>query len=177
MQEVVTDVRCQMSDVRQDRPGLPHLPSAFLPSAICFSGLRSAGQAWRRPALPPIEGQYPGRCGVSRPSSEWDRVGPPRCDHQAGPAFQRSEVGDQRSERTNSPPSDICRLTSVICLACAWGWVRAARGRAIRTARLHGLPRFHLRPIDVVVFHGSHRDLISRRVSRLDAFSGYPCRT
>jgi hypothetical protein len=27
--------------------------------------------------------------------------------------------------------------------------------RAIRTARLHGLPRFDLRPIDVVVDHGS----------------------
>jgi hypothetical protein len=34
----------------------------------------------------------------------------------------------------------------------------AGRGRsvrAIRTARLHGLPRFDLRPIDVVVDHGS----------------------
>jgi len=36
---------------------------------------------------------------------------------------------------------------------------------------------FHLRPIDVVVFHGSRRDLVLRRVSRLDAFSGYPVRT
>ena len=49
--------------------------------------------------------------------------------------------------------------------------------RAIRTARLHGLPRFDLRPIDVVVDHGSQRDLVLRRVSRLDAFSGYPDRT
>ena len=34
----------------------------------------------------------------------------------------------------------------------------AARGefvRAIRTGKLHALPRFHIRPIDVVVFHGS----------------------
>ena len=49
--------------------------------------------------------------------------------------------------------------------------------RAIRTAWLHVLPRFHLRPIDVVVFHGSRRDLVLRWVSRLDAFSGYPFRT
>jgi hypothetical protein len=49
--------------------------------------------------------------------------------------------------------------------------------RAIRTARLHGLPRFDLRPIDVVVDHGSRRDLVLRRVSRLDALSGYPDRT
>ena len=49
--------------------------------------------------------------------------------------------------------------------------------RAIRTARLHVSPRFHLRPIDVVVFHGSRRDLVLREASRLDAFSGYPVRT
>ena len=39
--------------------------------------------AWRRPTLPCLEAQYHGRCGVSRPSSEWDRVGHPCCDHQA----------------------------------------------------------------------------------------------
>ena len=49
--------------------------------------------------------------------------------------------------------------------------------RAISTGQLHGLPRFDLRPIDVVVYHGSRRDLVLRRVSRLDAFSGYPVRT
>jgi hypothetical protein len=49
--------------------------------------------------------------------------------------------------------------------------------RAISTGQLNGLLRFHLRPIDVVVFHGSRRDLVLRRVSRLDAFSGYPVRT
>ena len=49
--------------------------------------------------------------------------------------------------------------------------------RAISTGQLRGLPRFDLRPIDVVVFHGSQRDLVLRRVSRLDAFSGYPIRT
>jgi hypothetical protein len=37
--------------------------------------------------------------------------------------------------------------------------------RAIRTARLHGLPRFDLRPIDVVVDHGSRRDLVWRRAA------------
>ena len=49
--------------------------------------------------------------------------------------------------------------------------------RAIRTAQLHVSPRVHLRPIDVVVYHGSRRDLVLRWVSRLDAFSGYPFRT
>jgi hypothetical protein len=54
-------------------------------------------------------------------------------------------------------------------------WIE--RVRAISTGQLHGLLRVHLRPIDVVVFHGSRRDLVLRRVSRLDAFSGYPVRT
>jgi hypothetical protein len=49
--------------------------------------------------------------------------------------------------------------------------------RAIRTARLNRLPGLHLRPINVVVFHGPRRGLVSRSVSRLDAFSGYPFRT
>ncbi len=51
------------------------------------------------------------------------------------------------------------------------------RVRAISTGQLHGLPRFHPRPINVVVFHGSRRDLVLRGASRLDAFSGYPVRT
>lgn len=49
--------------------------------------------------------------------------------------------------------------------------------RAIRTARLNGLPHVHLRPIDVMVYHGPRGDLVLRLVSRLDAFSGYPFRT
>jgi len=49
--------------------------------------------------------------------------------------------------------------------------------RTIRTSQLHALPRFHTWPIDVVVYHGPRGDLVLRRVSRLDAFSGYPFRT
>ncbi len=49
--------------------------------------------------------------------------------------------------------------------------------RAIRTGKLNALLRLHTQPIDVVVFHGSRRDLVLRLVSRLDAFSGYLVRT
>src|SRR3546814_20772467 len=42
--------------------------------------------------------------------------------------------------------------------------------RTISTGKLHVLPRFHTRPIDVVVFHGSRRDLVLRGASRLAAF-------
>ena len=39
--------------------------------------------AWQRPTLPRVVAQYHGCCGVSRPSSEWGRVGHPRLGHQA----------------------------------------------------------------------------------------------
>ena len=59
---------------------------------------------------------------------------------------------------------------------CAW-WVDDRACRAIRTGQLRALPHFHIRPIDVLVLHGPQGDLVLRRVSRLDAFSGYPVRT
>ena len=34
--------------------------------------------------------------------------------------------------------------------------------RAIRTGQLHALPRFHIRPINVMVFHGPQGDLVLR---------------
>ena len=49
--------------------------------------------------------------------------------------------------------------------------------RAISTGQLSALPHLHLRPIDVVVFHGSQGYLVLRGASRLDAFSGYPVRS
>ena len=48
--------------------------------------------------------------------------------------------------------------------------------RAISTGKLHTLPRFHTLPINVVVYDDSKGILVSRLVSRLDAFSGYPFR-
>ena len=64
----------------------------------------------------------------------------------------------------------------LLILRLGWG-TDVKLDRAIRTGKLRVSPRFHSRPIDVVVFHGSRRDLVSRGVSRLDAFSGYPVRT
>ena len=49
--------------------------------------------------------------------------------------------------------------------------------RAISTGQLNALPHLHLRPIDVVVFHGPQGDLVLKGASRLDAYSGYPVRT
>jgi hypothetical protein len=41
-------------------------------------------QTWQRPTLPRLKTKYHRRWGVSRPSSEWDRVQPPRNNHQVG---------------------------------------------------------------------------------------------
>ncbi len=49
--------------------------------------------------------------------------------------------------------------------------------RAISTAKLNASLHLHMRPINVVVYHDSQRDLVLRRVSRLDAFSVYPSST
>lgn len=49
--------------------------------------------------------------------------------------------------------------------------------RTISTGQLNALLHLHLRPIDVVVFHGPQGYLVLRGASRLDAFSGYPVRT
>jgi hypothetical protein len=128
--------------------------------------------AWRRPTLPRLETQYHGRWGVSRPCSGWERVYQPRDGHQA-----------------TGPDPLMDEMVSVVCVTCfgavrgGWRTIHAVvlRDRefywAIRIARLRGLPRFHLRPIDVLVLHGPWGDLVLRLVSRLDAFSGYPFRT
>ena len=54
--------------------------------------------------------------------------------------------------------------------------------RPISTGQLHALPHFHLRPINPMVCRGPYQvnpvgNLISKRASRLDAFSGYHFRT
>ncbi len=64
------------------------------------------------------------------------------------------------------------------------GWALYGQAsRAISAGQLHASPRFHTRPINLVVFEGPSGDsrsrggLISGGASRLDAFSGYPVRT
>ena len=53
--------------------------------------------------------------------------------------------------------------------------------RPISIGQLHALPHFHLRPINVVVSHGSYPikegNLVLWGASHLDAFSAYPVQT
>ncbi len=105
--------------------------------------------AWRRPTLPRLETQYHGRWGVSRPSSGWDRVCHPRDDHRA--TAPDPGVGWKLDGVCGAV---WCCVRGLGLAALASRWWGFELYRAIRTARLHVLRHFHLRPIDVVVFHG-----------------------
>ena len=123
---------------------------AFVMRCICLL------QTWRRPTLPRLETKYHRRWGVSRPSSEWDRVQPPRQNHQVGKGQMNEKLAPAHKVSMSNENNQA--------------------DRAISTGKLHTLLRFHTRPINVVVFHDSQGILVFRWVSRLDAFSGYPVR-
>ena len=128
-------------------------------------GLVSGGWwTWRRPTLPRLKTQYHWRGGFSRPSSGWDRVRAPRCDHQV----------DQPPEGPWPTLSclvrifeDVMRLTDAClrsCVSCLLAGLllrgtyparRDQADRAISKAQLHALPRVHMPPIDGMVCPGS----------------------
>ena len=116
-------------------------------------------QAWRRPTLPRLRTQYHRRWSFSRPSSGWDRVFTLRQNHQASEG--RCQIWSSR-KRTSRwaltmkaiKPIELLVLVSYThCCASTpslstWWSSTALKG-----------------------------ELVSRWVSRLDAFSGYPFRT
>ena len=93
---------------------------------------------------------------------------------------EEEAVSSQLSAIGPAGPAARWRASFVEVGQCLQSWRRAelvaARGgsarrrpkpaamdqayRAISTGWLNALPRFHLRPIDVVVYHGSQRDLV-----------------
>ena len=86
-----------------------------------------------------------------------------------------------KATRSSSPSAVGLNLGSGVLRANSeddfHAWCSHELYRAIRTGQLRALPPLHTRPIDVMVYHGPQGDLVSRWVSRLDAFSGYPVRT
>ena len=76
----------------------------------------------------------------------------PRYDHQAGKpgAALRIWVGGVSFARDGADSSRWSPRTVPPVVGAA-----KQANRAISTGQLHALPRFHTRPIDVVVFHGS----------------------
>src|SRR5215470_18790878 len=68
---------------KRERTGAGGLPRPV--RSACEEGTSrcfTPWQTWQRPTLPRLKTKYHRRRGVSRPSSEWDRVQPPRYNHQ-----------------------------------------------------------------------------------------------
>ena len=81
----------------------------------------------------------------------------PRYGHQAGQAPLRvgeEEVSGGRAVGLGAARGRFWRPRTAARRGGGFGG-RDQVPRAISTGWLHGLPRFHLRPIDVVVCHGS----------------------
>ena len=140
----------------------------------------------------------------SCPTTSHDVVGAPRYHPTRSPIARGPRTSIPADRRSSGAPGDSAPRGLRPRGGCGWGprevarlrgedvgrvggcsgrggevpgLGRGERDRAIRTGWLSRLPCVHLRPIDVVVYHGSRRDLVWRWVSRLDAFSGYPVRT
>ena len=180
-------------------PPRGNLAGAAVSRAGLEEGTRCGGDAvgegrdgcwtWRRPTLPRLETQYHGRFGVSRPSSEWGRVGHPRYGHQVEEpsrhpaksatwraprpvgARRRRNEGAERVEEAGK----LDGMGTRFACGCRWGGSRSIE---------------RLGPVSCVRCRTStsglstwwsttalERDLVLRKVSRLDAFSGYPVRT
>ena len=131
--------------------GLPISGFRFPISGFRFpvSGVRS-WRTWRRPTLPRLETQYHRRCRLSRPSSEWDRVGQRRYGHQ---------VGEGRTPEVGSRKVDF-RFPE--CMDCLSAGVRAAdrspgvafRGPVVRRHPVSGLATSAFRSPAFFAGHG-----------------------
>src|SRR5439155_13483637 len=99
--------------------------------------------------------------GAYLPCSGWERVYPRRYSHRDSVV----EVRPGALENSIASTSFIVDPSP----------------RPISTGRLNTLPCVHLRPINVVIYHGPYLvnpvgNLILERASHLDAFSAYPFR-
>ena len=123
-------------------------------------------QTWQRPTLPRLETEYHQRWGVSRPSSEWDRVQPPRHSHQVSETVKDFWSSANRRKRSADYMFDehcLMRAFKSIELLVPVSYTpcgASTPGLSTRwsSSALKGV-------------------LVLRKVSRLDAFSGYPDRT
>ena len=99
-------------------------------------------------------------------------------DKHRGRETDLEQAKGREEKRQTSSGRDLC--PSVCQFEVRKEKKTGQASRAISTARLHVLPRFHLPPINVLVSHGpSERTcvlgvLILEGASHLDAFSGYP---
>ena len=94
------------------------------------------------------------------------------CSIPRRPTIIALDEDRQEHNRTEKPGHEKVRVIAA----------KAAKPSTISTGKLHALQRFHLQPIEQVVFLRSYPvnpvgSLILRPASHLDAFSAYPFRT
>src|SRR3954470_13495509 len=133
----------------------------------------------RRPTLPrgPPRSTI-GAVGLSFRVRNGDRAFPRRYD-------RRNTMEINQPTRTQTPTNERWGLGGpVVSREPHSGRVAPSVSsyRPISTGQLHALLHFHIRPINPVVWLGAsrgepHGNLILKRASRLDAFSGYHFRT
>ena len=185
-------------------------PFLVVEEGISMQASFTLWQTWQRPTLPRLETEYHRRWGVSRPSSEWDRVQPPRNNHQVGKRVRQTglsiSTGDSHAHQANAalvgPRPVPGHVENMLRMS---GPARAPPSRSgprisARNSRVRELMSIALmranKPIELLVPVSStpcgastpglstwssstalEGVLVSRWVSRLDAFSGYPVRT
>src|SRR3954453_9452617 len=98
-------------------------------STVLFepSHLPCGWRTWRRPTLPRLKTQYHWRGGVSRPSSGWDRVRAPRCDHQV----DQPPGGCRRTFDVSLRIEDVMRLTDAYAVFGVGSSCRLAAARDV----------------------------------------------
>ena len=97
----------------------------------------------------------------------------------SGTPFPRCGCSATSSTSTSHAPCENLRLSPCACLLSVMTFLRLRSSfRPISSSQLHTSLYFHPCPIYLIVSKGSLTfllgDLISRRASRLDAFSVYP---
>ena len=141
------------------------------------SSVPYAWKTWQRPTLPRLETKYHRRRGFSPSSSGWDRVFRPRHNHQV--------IQNQRAPLSRGQ-SDETREREPFNQGLIRKFLKVHRRLRIRALK----PIEQLVPVSfthccastpglstwwsTTVLKGN---MVSRWVSRLDAFSGYPVRT
>ena len=141
----------------------------------------------RRPTLPCLKTKYHRRCKLSRPSSEWVRVGHLRHNHLVIQLHepQQPTIRRRGGKTSKEPATHNCAIAGFYIGLLARSFMRGIRlcARLIK-------PIERLVPVSFTHYCAStpglstwwsstvlKRILVSRGASRLDAFSGYPFRT
>ena len=139
-------------------------------------------KTWRRPTLPRLKTQYHWRKGSLLPSSEWDRVWPPRYNHQViktrRPKFMRK--AQARSGGYFYPDYIGCSGNRITRNALSLPLHMTAAIKPIERLVPVSFIRYRTSTPGLSTWWSSTAlkgELVLREASRLDAFSGYPVRT